>query len=148
LHATTPRNAVPRATTTNGTELVAKLMAGPSECGVSATSPTSALPTSVWVSEAKKSIVPRAAALTIELERLESAFAVADGADEEALDLYQRASNSLRRPLESIGLQGQQRPDRVAAPPQRIVRTFVIERHAHAGSSAMNPRPTKSLSPR
>jgi hypothetical protein len=57
------------------------------------------------VSEAERSVVKRAAILTAELERLESAFAVTDGAPSIAdLDAYQRASNSLRRLLESVGL--------------------------------------------
>jgi hypothetical protein len=57
------------------------------------------------VSEAEKSIIRRAAALTVELERMESVFAVAGEALPEQLDLYQRTANSLRRLLESIGLE-------------------------------------------
>jgi hypothetical protein len=59
--------------------------------------------------EPRRSIVRRAATLTIELERLEAKFATApDGASRAELDGYQRAANSLRRLLESNGL------DRVA----------------------------------
>jgi hypothetical protein len=60
------------------------------------------------VSEAKKSIVRRVATLTVELERLEAAFATAD-AQPPDLDLYQRMSNTLRRHLETIGLERVQR---------------------------------------
>ena len=55
------------------------------------------------VSAAEASIIRRAATLTCELEQLEVRFA-ADGATPEQLDLYSRASNTLRRHLESIGL--------------------------------------------
>jgi hypothetical protein len=57
------------------------------------------------VSEAERSIVRRAATLTVELERLEAGFAVAGSASTEQLDLYQRTANSLRRLLESVGLE-------------------------------------------
>jgi hypothetical protein len=57
------------------------------------------------VSEAERSIVRRAATLTIELERLELAFALAGEAAPEQIDLYQRTANSLRRLLESVGLE-------------------------------------------
>jgi hypothetical protein len=56
-------------------------------------------------SEAEQSIVRRAATLTVELERMELAFALAEGADPDSLDLYQRTANSLRRLLESVGLE-------------------------------------------
>lgn len=61
--------------------------------------------------EPRRSIVRRAATLTIELEKLEAKFATApDGATPAQLDSYQRGANSLRRLLESNGL------DRVAKP--------------------------------
>jgi hypothetical protein len=56
------------------------------------------------VSEAERSIIRRAATLTVELERMEAAFAVAGEAQPAQLDLYQRTANSLRRLLESVGL--------------------------------------------
>jgi hypothetical protein len=60
-------------------------------------------------SEAERSIVRRAATLTVELERLELRFAQADFAgqapDPADLDLYQRTANSLRRLLESVGIE-------------------------------------------
>jgi hypothetical protein len=55
------------------------------------------------VSEAERSIVRRAAVLTVELERLEAKFAVDQGTVDD-LDLYQRTAGSLRRLLESVGL--------------------------------------------
>ena len=56
------------------------------------------------VSEAERSIVRRIATLTVELERMESAFARDDGAKPADLALYQTTSNTLRRLLESIGI--------------------------------------------
>jgi hypothetical protein len=56
-------------------------------------------------SAAERSIIRRAAVLTVELERLEAQFAVAGEADPETLDLYGRTSGNLRRLLEAVGLQ-------------------------------------------
>jgi hypothetical protein len=57
-------------------------------------------------SEAERSIIRRAATLTIELERLEAKFStLPNGPRADDLDMYQRCSNSLRRLLESIGIQ-------------------------------------------
>jgi hypothetical protein len=60
-------------------------------------------------SEAEFSIVRRASAITVELERLELRFAEANLAgqppDPVDFDLYLRGANSLRRLLESVGLQ-------------------------------------------
>lgn len=61
------------------------------------------------LSEAQRSIVRRAATLTVELERMERDFALAGEADPDALERYQRASNTLRRLLETIGLERRQR---------------------------------------
>jgi hypothetical protein len=55
-------------------------------------------------SAAERSIICRAATLTVELERMESRFALADGADPDALDLYGRTAGNLRRLLESVGI--------------------------------------------
>jgi hypothetical protein len=55
-------------------------------------------------SEAEKALVRRAAALIVELERLETKFALSDGATSTQLDDYQRATGALRRLLESLGL--------------------------------------------
>jgi hypothetical protein len=54
---------------------------------------------------AERSIIRRAAVLTTELEQLEVKFALAGEASPNDLDLYQRVSNSLRRLLESVGLE-------------------------------------------
>ena len=61
------------------------------------------------VSEAEKSLIRRVAVLSVEMERMEAAFAV-DKSDPAALDAYQRASNSLRRLLESLGLKRRAKP--------------------------------------
>lgn len=62
-------------------------------------------------SEAEKSLVRRAAALTIELERLEQRFARAepDNISHPDLDMYSRLSNTLRRLLDMNGLQRRSR---------------------------------------
>lgn len=57
------------------------------------------------VSEAERSIVRRAATLTVELERLEARFAEAGQAAPAELDLYQRTAGNLRRLLEAVGLE-------------------------------------------
>jgi hypothetical protein len=56
-------------------------------------------------SAAERSIVRRAAILTVELERLEARFATAGEASADDLDLYQRTAGNLRRLLEAVGLQ-------------------------------------------
>ena len=56
-------------------------------------------------SAAERSIIRRASVLTVELERLEAKFALADAASDSDLDLYQRAAGNLRRLLEAVGLQ-------------------------------------------
>jgi hypothetical protein len=60
------------------------------------------------VSEAEKSIVRRAACLTVELERTEMLFAQGD-AEPWRLDLYQRMAGTLRRLLRDLGLSRRQR---------------------------------------
>jgi hypothetical protein len=58
------------------------------------------------VSEAERAIIRRASVLIVELERREHDFALAEGTPSIAeLDAYQRAANSLRRLLESVGLE-------------------------------------------
>ena len=56
------------------------------------------------LSEGRRSIIRRVACLQVELELLETRFALAGGAEPGDLDLYQRASGSLRRLLEGLGL--------------------------------------------
>jgi hypothetical protein len=69
-------------------------------------------------SEAEFSIVRRASAITVELERLELRFAEANLAgqppDPVDFDLYLRGANSLRRLLEAVGLH--RRPKDVTPP--------------------------------
>jgi hypothetical protein len=55
---------------------------------------------------AERSLVRRAATLTIALEQLEAKFAAAEGVVSHTdLDLYSRGTGHLRRVLESLGLQ-------------------------------------------
>lgn len=57
-------------------------------------------------SEFERSIVRRAVTLTTQLECLETKFAANDGeATPQQLEVYQRCANTLRRLLESLGLQ-------------------------------------------
>src|SRR5258708_1242078 len=56
-------------------------------------------------SAAERSIIRRASVLTVELERLEARFALAEQASPEDLDLYQRTAGNLRRLLEAVGIQ-------------------------------------------
>ena len=56
-------------------------------------------------STAERSIIRRAAVITVELERLELKFAQAGEASADDLDLYIRASGNMRRLLEAVGLQ-------------------------------------------
>jgi hypothetical protein len=53
---------------------------------------------------AERSLIRRAATLTVECERLEARFATSDQSDPADLDLYQKLSNTLRRLLTSLGL--------------------------------------------
>ena len=61
-------------------------------------------------SAAERSLIRRAAVLTVELEQLESKFALAGAASANDLDLYQRTAGNLRRLLESIGLSRRAKP--------------------------------------
>jgi hypothetical protein len=61
------------------------------------------------ISEAEFCLVRRAAILTLELELLEAKFEANDGAEVAELECYQRVASSLRRLLESLGLQRRQR---------------------------------------
>ena len=65
-------------------------------------------------SEAEHVLVMRAVVLIIELERREAEFAKAGAAGDNALAIYQTTVNTLRRTLESIGLQ---RRAKVITPP-------------------------------
>jgi hypothetical protein len=56
-------------------------------------------------SEAEKALVRRAVCLIVELERMEQEFALAGKATSAELDTYQRAANTLRRLLVTLGLE-------------------------------------------
>jgi hypothetical protein len=73
-------------------------------------------------SAAERSIIRRAAILTVELERLETRFAAAGEASERDLDLYQRSAGNLRRLLESVSLR--RRPRNVTPDPLAFARTY------------------------
>jgi hypothetical protein len=55
-----------------------------------------------YMSEAKLSMIRRAAVLTSELEQLELKFALGE-ADTKLLETYQRMTNTLRRVLQTLG---------------------------------------------
>jgi len=74
------------------------------------------------ITEAKRSLIRRAGALTVELERIEAKFATLT-AGENDFGAYVTGTNSLRRVLEAIGL------DRVARDVTPDLRTYL------AGSS-------------
>jgi len=72
------------------------------------------------ISEAKCSLIRRAGALTVELERIEPKFATST-AGENDFGAYVTGTNSLRRVLEAIGL------DRVARNVTPDLRTYLAE---------------------
>ena len=57
------------------------------------------------MSSAEGLIIRRSCVIEAELERMEMLFATAGQADEKALDLYSRLSNTQRRLLEAVGLE-------------------------------------------
>src|SRR5262249_39554797 len=61
------------------------------------------------VSAAERSIIRRAAALTVELERMEARFAIEGDSSAQGLALCQPTAGNLRRLLESVGLQRRSR---------------------------------------
>ena len=67
-------------------------------------------------SEAERSILRRAATLTVELERLEAKFAEGNSNNKD-LETYQRCANTLRRLLGATGLQ---RRARDVTPPRLV----------------------------
>jgi hypothetical protein len=56
------------------------------------------------VSEAKRSLIRRAAVLTSQLEQLEVKFAAGEASTAE-LETYQRLTNTLRRVLQTVGIE-------------------------------------------
>ena len=80
-------------------------------------------------SAAERSIIRRAAVLTVELERLETRFALAQEASPEELDLYSRVAANMRRLLESVGIS--RRPRDITPPdPLAYAREVTIDRDA------------------
>ena len=67
-------------------------------------------------SAAERSIIRRASVMTVELERMETQFALAGEASAEALDVYARISSNLRRMLEAVGLRATRQGRAVAWP--------------------------------
>ena len=57
------------------------------------------------VSESEKQLIRRCGALCVELERMESEWAAAGASTIPQLESYQRASNTLRRLMQVLGLQ-------------------------------------------
>src|SRR6266540_3236166 len=56
-------------------------------------------------SEGEKAIIRRAATLIVELEIMEERFALNGGASLDALEVYQRCTNTMKRLLEAVGLE-------------------------------------------
>jgi hypothetical protein len=56
-------------------------------------------------SEAERALIRRASVLVVELEHLETRFAAAGSAEPDALQLYSTTANTLRRLLQTVGLQ-------------------------------------------
>jgi hypothetical protein len=78
-------------------------------------------------SEAEKAIARRAACLIVELEQLEQKFATQGASEGGQLDQYQRVSNTLRRLLESLGLERRQRDVTPTPTVDRYVASLVGE---------------------
>jgi hypothetical protein len=81
------------------------------------------------VSEAERSIIRRAATLTVELERMESIFALAGEAKPDQIDLYQRTANTLCRHLDRVGIS--RRPRDVTP----TLAQYLAEKDTTAGTS-------------
>jgi hypothetical protein len=76
------------------------------------------------LSEAEKSLIRRASSLELQLEMLEHKWALADyQADHQDLQVYQRVTNSLRRLLESLGLQRRARDVNLSLRDKLLVET-------------------------
>jgi hypothetical protein len=75
------------------------------------------------LSQAQRSLVRRAATLTVECERLEARFSDCDAVPSQSdLDLYSRLSGQLRRILESLGIERQSKPAFTVNDYARLVR--------------------------
>jgi len=73
------------------------------------------------ISEAERAIIRRACCLILECEQREVKFAKAGAASNFDIEVYQRLSNTMRRLLESVGLQ--RRPRDVTPTLQEYLRT-------------------------
>lgn len=61
------------------------------------------------MSEAERALVRRSATIIIQLERMEFKFATGNDPSSNELETYQRLSNTLRRLLQTVGLERRQR---------------------------------------
>ncbi|QPC43883.1 hypothetical protein HW532_15015 [Kaustia mangrovi] len=76
-------------------------------------------------SEAEKALIRRASTLIVELERMEVAFASNGGGKGYELDRYQRMTNTLRRVLETLGIE--RRAKTVNSDTARVVNDILAE---------------------
>jgi hypothetical protein len=97
-----------RSRVTNGTRLLPNID-GRSQIGrrfrdlVAAFSLDLAPANDASLSEGQRALIRRAAALSVECERMEVRFALNDGASDKELNVFQRSVNSLRRVIETLG---------------------------------------------
>jgi hypothetical protein len=82
------------------------------------------------VSASERALVKRACTLITELEMMEERFALSGGASPDELEIYQRCANSMRRLLESVGLQRRARDITAPADLQSYIRSRNGEREA------------------
>jgi hypothetical protein len=75
-------------------------------------------------SVAERSSLRRACTLEVELERMETMFALAGEASPEAIDLYARCAANLRRLLESVSVGLQRRARDVTPDPLQFARSY------------------------
>jgi hypothetical protein len=75
-------------------------------------------------SVAERSILRRVCTLEVELERMETMFALAGEASPEAIDLYARCAANLRRLLESVSAGLQRKPRDVTPDPLAFAKTY------------------------
>jgi hypothetical protein len=96
------------------------------------------------VSSAESALIRRAVVLIVELERRETVFASVGYIDDNALAIYQSSTNTLRRTLESLGLQRRARDigptlsDILRADQQRQ-REILVEQQDATATSARDP---------
>lgn len=81
------------------------------------------------IPQSTKSLIRRAAVLTVELERAEAGFAEKGEADPTALNAYQTTANSLRRLLESLHIKANVKDAREVA---KTIETSAIHKRSIA----------------